>query len=107
MSDLHRRVRLPVELHPGDVDPPKIGTGRVAVDVDGLVVRELPVRALALPVAVPGAHLRELLIAAVEPGPAPIARATDEQRNLVRRREVERLADEVSRPIGAEGDGRI
>ena len=75
--------------------------------MDGLVVGELPVRTLALPVAVPGVHLRQLVLRAVEPGAAAVPRATDEERNLVGGREIEGLADEVGGSVGAERDGGI
>src|SRR5207302_9214529 len=105
VGHLHRRVRLPAELYPSDVDAAAVAALGVPVHVDGFVVGELPVRTLALSVTVPGAHLRQFLVLAVEPGATAVRRATDEERNLIRRCEVERLADEVGGPIGAERNG--
>src|SRR5439155_6049886 len=66
-------------------------------------------RALGDAVALPDRDLREAL---VQPGPAAVRGAVDEQRDLVAAvaaaaAEVERLADEVRGAIGAEGNARI
>ena len=100
--DEHRRVgALTVELRPRDVDPP----GRV--DMDRLVVRELAVPALGLPVAVPGRDRRQARGLPRDAG-ARHGAAVQQQLDLIRRREVERLADEVRRlTVWAERHDRI
>src|SRR3954453_24233405 len=81
---------LSVELRPGHVN------AAGCIDMDRLVVRKLAVSALRLAVSVPG---RDRCQSGRLPGDA-IPRhspAVEQQLDLVWRREVERLADEVRR----------
>src|SRR3989449_6482489 len=79
------------ELHPRHVQRAVERARRVAIPGDGLVVGELPVRPLAPAVAVPRGYLG----GAGGPREAAVAGAAREQGDLERRRDVERLADEV------------
>src|SRR2546422_9844205 len=87
------------ELHPRHVQRAVERARRVAIHGDGLVVGELPVRPLAPAVAVPRGYLG----GAGGPREAAVAGAAREQGDLERRRDVERLADEVR---GAAGRGK-
>src|SRR6185369_13137182 len=57
--------------------------------------------------AVPDGDLGRLLGDAVLPAAAAIVRAADVEADLVRRREVERLADEVCLSVGTEAHVRV
>src|SRR2546422_11774403 len=86
------------ELHPRHVQRTVERARRVAIHGDGLVVGELPVRSLALAVAVPRGYLRGV----GSPREAAVAGAAREKGGLEGGCEGERLADEG---CGAGGRG--
>src|SRR2546425_6939210 len=100
-------MRLAAELHPRHVDTTVIRTHRALVYIYGLVIRELPVRALGFPIAIPDGNLGELLTPAVEPGPAAVGGTADQKRDLVRGSEVECLADVIGGAVGTKRDAGI
>src|SRR5919198_5576846 len=90
-----------VELRPGDVDAP------TRVYVNRLVVRELAVPALGLAIAVPRRDRRQTGRLPDDAGAGDGA-TVQQQLDLVGRREVERLADEVGvAAIRAERDDGV